>query len=399
MRYMKRLIRNYLKKYREYLPLKYQRKYFKCVTINSVKGPVKGRALVSYSINSAGMPRSHASLNYHSCAWMSNEIISIFNKYGYIVDCVHYNNRSFIPQKKYNAIFSFSGDLLRLAAYAPEGDKAVKIWHPGTSSLKYTNLKEIERIKKLIDRKEGALYSPKRQEPYENMEDVILKLADKIIVFGENAKNTFPEEFYGKITSIPVASSSEYIKNKEEFVSPKREFIWYFGVGAVLKGLDLVLEVFAKNPQWTLNIVGPIKDEPDFMKIYKHELTELPNVKLHGHMNPKSKGFKDIIKRCVCFIAPSASESISVACTTMMQTGLYPLVSHNTGIELPEGSGMYLDNCSIDEIEKKVEQIYSMDSKELTRQINETQKFALKEYSREKFTENMDNFLSKVVGI
>ena len=83
----------------------------------------------------------------------------------------------------------------------------------------------------------------------------------------------------------------------------------------------------------------------------------------------------------------------------MMQTGLYPLVSHNTGIELPEGSGMYLDNCSIDEIEKKVEQIYSMDSKELTRQINETQKFALKEYSREKFTENMDNFLSKVVGI
>ncbi len=53
----------------------------------------------------------------------------------------------------------------------------------------------------------------------------------------------------------------------------------------------------------------------------------------------------------------------------------------------------------IDEIEKKVEQIYSMDSKELTRQINETQKFALKEYSREKFTENMDNFLSKVVGI
>ncbi len=394
---MKKLIRNYLKKYREYLPLKYQKKYFKCATIKPKKGPIKGRALVSYSITSAGLPKDHKSLDFHSCAWMSNEIISIFNKYGYVVDCIHYNNHNFIPQKKYDAIFSFSGDLLRLVAYAPEGRDAIKIWHPGTSSLKHTNLKEIERINKLSDRRTGALYSPKRQEPYEKMEDAILKLSDKVIVFGENAKRTFHEEFYSKIIAIPVASSSVYIKNKEELVGGEREFIWYFGVGAVLKGLDLILDVFAKNPQWTLNIVGSVESEPDFMKIYKHELSELPNIKLHGHMNPKSKEFRDIIRRCVCFIAPSASESISVACTTMMQTGLYPLVSVGTGVQLPEGYGMYLNDCSVDEIEKKVGQIYNMDEKELNRQISQTQSFALDEYSKERFTKNMEAILSKII--
>jgi len=229
------------------------------------------------------------------------------------------------------------------------------------------------------------------------MEDAILKLSDKVIVFGENAKRTFHEEFYSKIIAIPVASSSVYIKNKEELVGGEREFIWYFGVGAVLKGLDLILDVFAKNPQWTLNIVGSVESEPDFMKIYKHELSELPNIKLHGHMNPKSKEFRDIIRRCVCFIAPSASESISVACTTMMQTGLYPLVSVGTGVQLPEGYGMYLNDCSVDEIEKKVGQIYNMDEKELNRQISQTQSFALDEYSKERFTKNMEAILSKII--
>ena len=258
-------------------------------------------------------------------------------------------------------------------------------------------------IKNCLDlekRRPGAVYFPKRQEPYERIERKVMEIADHCVLLGnKHVLNTFPKEFHHKFETITVAATPVYVKQENEFVPNKREFLWHFGNGAVRKGLDLVLETFAKNSQWTLNIVGLVENEHDFMKIYHKELTELPNIKFRGYMKPGSKEFAEILRRCVCFIAPSCTESISVACATMMQAGLYPLVSYDTGIELPNNCGMYLEDCSIDEIEKKVEQIYNMESVDLIQQINKTQKFALKEYSREKFTEDMDNFLSKVVGI
>jgi glycosyltransferase involved in cell wall biosynthesis len=357
--------------------------------------------LLSYAVTSAGMPENHPIFKYHPSPWMSNQILSLFVKRGYTVDCIHYTNRHFIPEKKYDIIFALKCNLLRLVSFAKQdSDNILKIWHPDISSLEHNNSTEIKRIHDLEKRRPGALYFPKRQEPYERIEKRVMELSDHCVFLGnKHVLDTFPKEFHHKFTAITVAATPVYVKQESEFVPKEREFLWHFGNGAVRKGLDLVLETFAKNPQWTLNVVGLVGNEHDFMKIYHKELTELPNIKFRGYMKPGSKEFADILKRCICFIAPSCTESISVACATMMQAGLYPLVSYDTGIELPEGSGIYLEKCSIDEIEKKVEQIYNMESAELTRQINKTQKFALKEYSREKFTEDMDNFLSKVAQI
>jgi len=217
-----------LKKHRELLPLECQRKYFRCVTVRPKTKPAKGRVLVSYALAPAGLPDSHPILKYHGCYWMSNKIVSLFNKMGYVVDCIQYTNSNFVPIQKYDVIFSFSHtNLLRLVASAPGSVSAIKIWHSATSSIVYNNSSEIKRINDLEHRRPGALYFPKRQEPHERMETRAMQLADYIIYIGnKHVLATFPKEFHYKFSKITVAASPVCIKRMENFVSQEREFMW-----------------------------------------------------------------------------------------------------------------------------------------------------------------------------
>jgi hypothetical protein len=110
-----------------------------------------------------------------------------------------------------------------------------------------------------------------------------------------------------------------------------------------------------------------------------------------------STAFRDIAQQCFCFVAPSCSESISTACAAMMKFGLYPLVSRETGIELPSGAGTYLEHGTVEEIENQIRNLYAMDKDELSRAIEQTQAHAFHEYSKEQFSHNMKNFLERAV--
>jgi hypothetical protein len=46
----------------------------------------------------------------------------------------------------------------------------------------------------------------------------------------------------------------------------------------VHKGLDLVLEAFARMPECQLTIVGPVRNEPEFVNVYRKELFHTPNI-------------------------------------------------------------------------------------------------------------------------
>ena len=81
----------------------------------------------------------------------------------------------------------------------------------------------------------------------------------------------------------------------------------------------------------------------------------------------------------------------------MMQAGLYPLVSHDTGIVLPEGSGMYLERCTGEEIEQSVGTLHAMKENDLCVQIRQTQTHALREYTRERFEETMSSFIERIL--
>ena len=59
---------------------------------------VNGRVLFSYLLEPALLSENNKKFSGHSNWWESKEIINIFNKLGYIVDVINYDNKEFYPE-------------------------------------------------------------------------------------------------------------------------------------------------------------------------------------------------------------------------------------------------------------------------------------------------------------
>lgn len=367
------------------------------VTLYPQSQPARGRVLFSYLEYPLLWSEDDERFSGHTNNWESREIARIFTSLGYVVGAINWSDQQFVPAKKYDVLFDISINLQRLA---PLLDRhTVKILHRTGSDPYYQNRAEMERVRALESRRK-ALYSPKRLVAYPDLERKSMQIADACSLFGSShTLHTYPEEFRHKIQLVTISASKlgSSVKAKQDCVPSKREFLWFLGGGAVHKGLDLLLEVFARHRGYTLNIVGNVHNERDFMKIYAHEIMELPNIKYHGYLKPDSARFQEIVKDAFCFIAPSCSESISTAVVTCMQVGLYPIISHDTGVALPASCGIYLETCSIEEIESAVLTAYQMDDSSIIDQISQVQRYALKNFSRERFRMLMERFITRTI--
>ncbi len=361
-------------------------------------GRPRGRVLFSYIPEVFGLPDDDPEFDRHTSRWHARTIGHLLAEFGYIVDGVRWDDETFLPRQEYDVVFDIYVNLVRWLPYLKPA--TIKLLHCTGSDPYYQNIAELRRIEALTRRRAG-LYTPKRLLAYPDRSRYAMHLADACSLLGnEYTLNTYPVEYHAKVRLItPSASKLDTtIKPSDGLVPPEREFLWFFGSGAVHKGLDLVLEVFARHPEWVLNVVGPAGDEPDFVAFYRHELYELPNIHYHGQLTPSGEAFRAITSRSFCFVAPSCSESVSSAVVTCLCVGLFPIVSRDTGVTLPDSCGIYLETSSIDEIEQAAKQVISLPDQELTRQIARVQEFAAQTFSRERFREDMVKFLSDALG-
>ncbi|MGB3730023.1 MAG: glycosyltransferase [Thermodesulfobacteriota bacterium] len=323
-------------------------------------------------------------------------MIRILRKMGYIIDVIDFKSHLQSFDHNYDVIIDVD---INLQLYGPLFENAIKIMHITTGYGRYLNAAELSRVKEL-EKRRGLRYSPKRLVHYLELFDRSLEIADHCSLIGNSVtKSTFPDSLQKKITPITVSASKlNSIKSSEQYVPEEREFLWFFGMGAVTKGLDLLLEIFPNHPEYTLNIIGYLDAEPDFMKIYNKELTQYKNIRYHGSMSPLSKEFESIVRRCFCFIAPTCSEGLSPAVATLMQVGLYPIISKTSGADLPQKAGIFLNEISIEEIDAKIKEVYNKKDNELVDEIKNVQSLAIKRYSREQFSKEINSFFAQVLS-
>ena len=71
-------------------------------------------------------------------------------------------------------------------------------------------------------------------------------------------------------SSDPLSCTNCWVDNfpkNKNFESSRKHFLWFGGGGAILKGLDLVVETFASLPHLQLSIIGPSAYEKEFEEI------------------------------------------------------------------------------------------------------------------------------------
>jgi hypothetical protein len=150
------------------------------------------------------------------------------------------------------------------------------------------------------------------------------------------------------------------------------------------------LEVFVRKPWLTLHVVGNVLEEADFVRIYRKELLETPNIHYHGFIPAHSLAFANILDQCFCFIAPSCSEGISPAVATCLQAGLLPIISQDAGVTLPEDCGVMLESCDVDTIREAVLSCHALPEEVVERQISVAQDLGTKAFSRDSFSRAME---------
>lgn len=350
-----------------------------------------GRVLLSYIVEpfllSPGQPVPHAHTHYGE----SILIADAYRSRGFHVDVVDYRNSSYVPSCDYDIFVSARTNLERIAVHL--GSACIKIAHLDTAHYLFNNAAAYARALALQQRRHASCDSIRIVEPNRAIES-----ADYGALLGAE----FLRETYAYAAKpmyqlpIPTVATYPWPANKD-FAGSRRRFLWFGSSGLVHKGLDLVLEAFAAMPELELFVCGPIEQEPEFVRIYRRELYELPNIRTLGWIDVLSQQFLDITRQCIALVFPSCSESLSASSVTCMQTGLIPLLTREAGVPLG-GYGIQVDP-SVEGIKRAAYDLQSRSPAELEQRARDSWEYAravhTKERYREEYTAMVEQILSR----
>lgn len=288
----------------------------------------KKNVLISYIIH----PFIYKNLHNHTNIQEALAIAEIFNSLNFNVDICKFTLTSNLDYKKYNCIFGF-GNPLTNSFY--QKNNSIKIYYGTGMNIPYQNNSTISRIKDVYKKKGVLLPESGRIIPYTYSEQV--SFVDAMILLG----NTTVAETYRKYYDGPIFTQSpSYFEHillddalEKNWEQAQKHFLWFGSVGAIHKGLDLLLDVFPTRPEYHLHICGLNPKEQNFIETYRIEL-QYPNIHNHGFVDIYSLEYKNIIKTCSYTILPSCSEAQSTSLINTMCNGLIPIITKQCGIDI-----------------------------------------------------------------
>jgi acetyltransferase-like isoleucine patch superfamily enzyme len=232
-----------------------------------------------------------------------------------------------------------------------------------------------------------------------DMRGLVIENADYATVLGN--KFTIDTYSYAKkpIYRIPISTNVQYpwLEDKN-YESCCRNFLWFGSSGLVHKGLDLVLEAFAKMPEYHLTVCGPVNNEKDFENAFYQELYQTPNIHTTGWVNVSDSKFTEIVKNCIGLIYPSCSEGGGGSVINCMHAGLIPIVSYESSVDVMN-FGFILADSSIEEIQNQIKTVSNLPLKELELRARKSWEFAVNIHVYDNFSQEYYKFATQVLGI
>jgi glycosyltransferase involved in cell wall biosynthesis len=367
-------------------------KYMKCFRVVSLKPQQtpKGNVLLSYRIEPFCVKPGQSLPHDHTWHWEVRQIAQTFLDLGYSVDVIQFHNHKFIPKKKYAFFIDIRDRLESLSPFINQD--CVKIFHADIANMIFRNAAECTRLLQLQQRK-GITLRPQRYE----VPNLGIEYADCATVLG----NDFTESTYKYANKpmyrIPISAPAVYPWSEDkDFEVVRKHFLWLGSGALVLKGLDLVLDAFAEMSDFHLTVCGPIQDDKAFEQAFYKELYETPNIHTYGWIDVTSPDFLELTKKCLGLVYPSGCEGQSGAVITCLHSGLIPIISYETGVDVHD-FGVILKICSIEEIKATVRRISNLPAPQLKTMSYKAWEYARANHTREKFAQVYRNVVEQII--
>ena len=263
------------------------------------------------------------------------EVITIaksFNELGYGVDVVDYNARSEIDYSKYKIIFGF-GDAYK-KSFGDLHFVGKRILHLTGANPNFSNFAEANRAKYFFDRHQKFIMT--RRRVYWDWVYSLVN-SDAVFVLGNEWTLSTYKNMHPNLSLLPVpcvAVNPPSLKEKNYYEGSKK-FCWFAGIGALHKGLDIVLDALETlGGDFHLDVCGPISNETDFIEHYNDCLFDNPKVTYHGFVDVDSEKMISIVLNNNFVIMPSCSEGGGSSVITCMSGGLIPIVTTEASVNV-----------------------------------------------------------------
>jgi len=354
-------------------------------------GAVRGRALVAHEIEALMLPAGAAAPVRHNNLGEAIAIRETLLGLGFVVDVISRERRRFRPRHRYDLFVGARQNFTRIAAGL--GPECIKVAHLDTAHWLANNAAVFARELALRDRRGVALDSHK----FIGINRAI-ETADYATLLGndwDHASYAFAGKPVFQVPN-PAAVAYPWFEDKD-FEAARRRFLWIGSQGFVHKGLDLVLEAFARMPEFHLTVCGPLDEEPGFVAAFRRELFETPNIETLGWVDIASPGFAGLVKRTLALVYPSAAEACCGTVVNSMQAGLIPLTSRESGVDIEPDFGGYIGD-SVAAVEAAVRRLAARPPGELAAMAARAREVARATYSREAYREAFGAAIERILA-
>lgn len=229
----------------------------------------------------------------------------------------------------------------------------------------------------------------------DRMHPISYSYSDLIVLYGnEQTRSTFAGVTDSPVENVTPTTHHVHSPGVKTEKSASH-FVWFGSAGAVHKGLDLLLPVFATRPKLHLHVCGDLEREKSFYEYFAKTLNSSPNIHYHGFVDVNSDKFKTIMDQVAFCVLPSCSEGIATSVlTTMANGGTIPIVSRQAGIDLVD-HGILLEDLTVDGIEAALAAASKMTVDEINARSRYIWSFCRDNYTLEKFAGRLQNILER----
>ena len=312
--------------------------------------PPAKRALLSLAPSAWAMALVESpNIRFFNICGLTYEIVKALNSKGYSVDIVDCGIPGFEPRKHYDFFLGHAVHTRSILDRLPKG--AFVMNYASGAYWKEFNRMSQERYDNFCRRK-GL--PPVRDfvrsfRGTEQGEEYLVRRADATFLSGPRTVATYAGVAKGmSLLYLGAYVEKDYLVEDRDFEAGRKNFVYVAGTGGnVQKGMDLLLEAFARMPDLHLYIYCKVEEE--VRRAYRLELA-LPNIHFvyHYSKGPLRSRMRKLLKKINFTISAPMDSGPGTALLGSLGIGLIPV--GYIDIEAEESNSVLTDSCTIEAI-------------------------------------------------